>query len=55
MANMVNVLNTILSNASADYKARVPSATQTNIQEVGSAVMSYKPTENEFLNALWRF
>ncbi len=52
MANMINVLNTILSNASADYQSRVPSATQTNIQEVGSAVMSYKPTENEFLNAL---
>lgn len=52
MANMVNVLNTILSNASADYQARVPQATQTNITEVGAAVMSYKATENEFLNAL---
>lgn len=52
MANMVNVLNTILSNASAEYKARVPEATQTNITEVGSAVMSMKVTENEFLNAL---
>lgn len=52
MANMVNVLNTILANASADYQSRVPTATQTNITEVGSAVMSYKPTENEFLSAL---
>lgn len=52
MANMVNVLNTILSNASADYRARVPQATQTNITDVGNAVMSYKATENEFLSAL---
>lgn len=52
MANMVNVLNTILSNASADYQARVPEATRTNITEVGAAVMSYSATQNEFLNAL---
>lgn len=52
MANMVNVLNTILSNASADYKARVPQATQDNITEVGSAIMSYQATENEFLSSL---
>lgn len=52
MANMMNILNTILANASADYQARVPQATQTNITEVGSAVMSYQATENEFLSAL---
>lgn len=52
MANMVNVLNTILENASADYQQRVPEATQTNITEVGSAVMGYKATENEFLSLL---
>lgn len=52
MANMVNVLNAILAGASADYQARVPLATQNNISEVGSAVMSYQATENEFLSAL---
>lgn len=52
MANMVNILNTILANASADYQSRVPTATQNNISEVGSAVMSYRATENEFLSAL---
>lgn len=52
MANMVNVLNTILAQGSADYQARVPQATKTNITEVGSAVMNYQATENEFLNAL---
>ena len=49
---MENVLNTILANASADYQNRVPTATKSNISEVGSAIMSYKATENEFLNAL---
>lgn len=52
MADMVTVLNTILSQGSAQYQARVPQATQNNISEVGSAIMSYAPTENEFLNAL---
>lgn len=52
MANMQNVLNTILSNASADYLSRVPVATRDNITEVGSAIMSNSVTENEFLNAL---
>lgn len=52
MANMVNVLNAILNGASADYQARVPVATQTNLNEVGTAVMSYQATENEFLSAL---
>lgn len=52
MPNMQNVLNTILANASADYKARVPQATQDNITSVGTAIMSYQATENEFLSAL---
>lgn len=52
MPNMVNVLNAILTNASAEYQARVPMATQANLAEVGSAVMSYQATENEFLSAL---
>lgn len=52
MANMINVLNTILANGSTEYQARVPEATQNNLSDVGSAIMSYKPTQNEFLNAL---
>lgn len=52
MADMVNILNTILSNASAEYQARVPEATRENITEVGSAIMSFKTVENEFLSAL---
>ncbi len=52
MPNMINVLNTILSNASADYQARVPEATKDNIADVGAAITTYLPTQNEFLNAL---
>lgn len=52
MANMVNVMNTILDNASAMYQERVPEATKDNIEAVGSAIMAYQATENEFLSAL---
>lgn len=52
MPNMQNVINTIHAQASADYQARIPLATQNNITEVGGAIMSYQATENEFLNAL---
>ena len=52
MANMVNVMNTILDNASEQYQSRVPEATQDNIEAVGSAIMAYQATENEFLTAL---
>lgn len=52
MANMQNVLNAILNGASDLYQSRVPEATQNNISEVGSAIMSYQATENEFLSAL---
>ena len=52
MANMVTILNTILANGSAMYQERVPVATKNNIAEIGSAIMAYQPTENEFLSAL---
>lgn len=52
MANMMNVLNTILANASEQYQSRVPSATADNITDVGSAIMAHRDTENEFLSAL---
>lgn len=52
MPNMMNVLNTILDNSSEMYQNRVPVATQENISEVGTAIMSYQPVQNEFLSAL---
>ena len=39
MANMVEVLNTIRDNASSSYKNRIPVATQTNIDQVGAAML----------------
>ncbi|MBQ8169058.1 hypothetical protein IJZ97_06560 [bacterium] len=52
MPNMMNVLNTILANASAQYQQRVPEATKDNIVTVGNSIMEYQATENEFLDAL---
>lgn len=52
MANMVQIVNTILANGSAMYQERVPVATKNNIAEVGSAIMEFQATENEFLSAL---
>ncbi len=52
MADMVNVVNTILANGSAEYKNRVPLATQTNIDTVGRSIVDYAPVANEFLSAL---
>lgn len=52
MANMQNVLNTILANGSKQYQERVPQATRDNLSAVGESIMEYQATENEFLNAL---
>lgn len=52
MADMQNILNVIQVNASQEYQARVPLATQTNITEVGAPILTYQSTQNEFLSAL---
>jgi hypothetical protein len=52
MANMINVLNTILANASTEYQTRVPTATIDNLTEVGKSVMSYTAVQNEFISLL---
>lgn len=52
MADMISVLNAIRTNATTEYQARIPTATQANLAEVGSAVMENRDTENEFLSAL---
>lgn len=52
MANMVNVLNTILSNASAMYQERVPTATRDNLADIGEVVLNDEDIKNEFLNTL---
>lgn len=52
MADMQNILNVIQINASQEYQARVPLATQTNIAAVGAPILTYQSTQNEFLSAL---
>lgn len=46
------LLNAIRNDASISYQERVPQATQNNIKEYGSAVLSFSATTNEFLDAL---
>jgi len=50
--NITEILNTIYANASEEYQLRIPEATRDNIAEVGTAIMSYRPTMNEFIRAL---
>lgn len=52
MANMKAILDTIRANASAEYQERVPVAEQTSIEAVGSPILTYQSTQNEFLTAL---
>ena len=46
------LLNSIRDLASAEYTARVPLATRTNITDVGNAITSYEANANEFVSAL---
>lgn len=48
----IDVLNAILNGASQTYKDRIPEATQLNVAELGTAILEYEPTRNEFANAL---
>lgn len=48
----VELLNTIREEASDQYQAQVPSATRTNLAEVGNAITAYDPTYNEFTGLL---
>ena len=50
--NAIKVLNTIRSNASNIYQDRIPVATQQNLANVGTAILSYDVTKNEFVEAL---
>lgn len=52
MANIKLALDGLRNLASGDYQTRIPSAVQTNITEVGNALMAWDPGQNEFLNLL---
>ena len=52
MGFSISVLNNIRANASEEYQARIPEATQTNISTIGNAFSVYDPLYNEFSTAL---
>jgi hypothetical protein len=47
-----DLLNAIKNGASAEYKARIPTATQNNLAQVGTAILEFESTRNEFVHAL---
>lgn len=53
MGFSVSVLNNIRDNASQEYKARIPVATQENIISVGNALDTYNLLYNDFFPALF--
>lgn len=50
--SFTDLLNTIRDNASAEYAARVPAATDSNLTAVGDPIVTYLPVQNEFLSLL---
>lgn len=52
MGFSISVLNNIRANASEEYQARIPEATQENISTIGYALQTYTPLYNEFSTAL---
>lgn len=48
----VDLLNAIRNGASQEYQQRIPTATKENIVQVGSAILDYQTTRNEFVHAL---
>ena len=47
------LLAAIKADATDEYKSRVPDATQSNLAEVGTAILNYSSTRNEFVSALF--
>lgn len=52
MGYSISILNNIRSNASEEYQARIPEATQQNIATIGNALQTYTLLYNEFCTAL---
>ena len=55
MADMITLLNTIRDNASADYQARIPEATRTNMESIRYAMIDDPENiqvANEFVGML---
>lgn len=52
MADSLQILNAIRDVAGAEYQARIPQATRTNIASVGNTILSYSPSANAFFTGL---
>lgn len=52
MGYSIDILNSIRTEGSADYQARIPVATQENISSIGNSFQTYTPLFNEFSTAL---
>ena len=52
MGHSFGILNSIRNEASGEYQARIPEATQETIASIGNALQSYTPLYNEFCEAL---
>lgn len=50
--NLQDMLNTIRDNASTEYQTRIPEATQTNLSEIGAALLEDVNLANEFTSSL---
>lgn len=48
----IQFLNAIRAVSSAEYKERIPTATQTNIQTIMTTIMDYSTTKEEFTNTI---
>jgi hypothetical protein len=48
----VDVVNAIRNSGSAEYQSRIPLVTRDNLASVGSAILQYEPTKNEFVDTL---
>lgn len=49
---LIDMLNTIKSNASAVYQERIPTATQSNLTDIGGQLLADVDLMNEFTSAL---
>jgi len=52
MPTNIDIINAIRDNASADFKARIPEATQDNVIALGDAILEFKSGRNEFVDAI---
>lgn len=51
-STLIQILNTIRSNASEEYKNVIPEATRNNLTSVGNPILEHVSLRNEFTNSL---